>query len=288
MLKTAEHIISQIDKLPVFPSAAIQVVHLCSDKEISIQQLVKIISLDQSLTSQILRVANSSYFNYPREIHSLDRAVVILGTNLLRDISISFSIFTLYKQFRKIPKAIIAELWRHALLTGFTMKVLADSYSPKQKDLLYIGGLLHDIGKIIYLQVFNEEYLLVLEKSREDDRRLEDLESRYFGVSHSQIGAQLLNKWRLPSSIESMVQFHHAPALYRQPSQEAVWVRLLYLGNLLTHLVEHNENQLVDLIHFDPLFQKYFNFTDTEILQLINTIKSEYNEQREYIKIFEK
>ncbi|MEJ2635728.1 MAG: HDOD domain-containing protein [Calditrichia bacterium] len=286
MSPSVEEIVHQIEKIPTINTVAFEVVQLCADKEIPIPRLVKVISGDLSLTSQILRIANSSYFNYPRTIYSLDRAIIILGFNLLRDIAVSLAIYSMYQGFKANKAYDLKQLWKHSLYTGFTLKVLAEDYDPENKDILYIGGLLHDIGKLVLIRILNQDYYLLLEKSQQENKRLSELEKKFLGFDHSEVGARLLDYWRLPDEVVNMAKFHHYPRKYAGAENNSPFVRLIYLGNLLSHLLESNQKNFSDLIKLDPYFEKNYSLSDMEVLQLLESVEKELAEQQEYIKLF--
>lgn len=287
VVQSVDEIVQGIDKLPTISNVAFRVLQLSADKEIPIQKLVRVISGDQSLTAQILRVANSSYFNYPRTIYSLDRAIVILGFNLLRDIAVSLAVYSIYNGFRANNAFKLVDFWRHSLYTGLTLKTLAEEFDVQHKDMLYVGGLLHDLGKLVLVKEMNEDYYFLLETGRQEMRRLIDIENKFLGFDHAAVGARILEKWKLPQSICAMVEYHHSPDKYSASERMAPWVRLVYLGNLLAHLLEINEYNLANLIQLDPYFEKHFAYSDPEIRQMAETVEKEIREQQEYIKLFE-
>ncbi len=283
---SVDDIIQQIDKLPTINAFAFQVIHLCADKEIPVPRLVKVISADQSLTSQILKVANSSYFNYPRTIYSLDRAIVILGFNLLRDIAVSLAIYSVYKGFKANNYFDLRDLWKHSLISGFALKCLADYYDPENKDILYIGGLLHDIGKLTMIKTMNDDYSMLYEKGQQEGKRIVELEKKYFGFDHAEVGAKLLEAWAFPESIVSMVAAHHQPQVGLPTDKYGPWNRLVYLGNLMAHLIKNRQKDLGSLLNLDPEFSKYFSFSNLEIAELIQNIEEELTDQEGYLMLF--
>ncbi len=282
-----DELLNRVDKIPTVNTVALKVIHYCSDGDVPLSKLVKVISGDQSLTSQILRVANSSYFNYPRKIYSLDRAIVIMGLNLLRDISLSISIFSLYKELRVNKVFDMKQFWRHSLNAGYALKVLANNYDPDNKELLYVGGLLHDIGKLILIRVLDEDYYLLLEKSETEDKELSEIEDKFLGFNHSNVGAKLLEKWNLPAGIIQMVENHHKPDNYTNQDKVTSWVRLAYLGNLLALLLDKESQDFGTLLEIAPDFEKYFSLSDLEINQYIKELKEEIAENEEFIKLMD-
>ena len=284
---TIDDILDRIDKLPTLNSVAFEVINLCSEDEISLSRLVRIISNDQSLASQVLKVANSSYFNYPRKIYSLERAVVIMGLNLLRDIALSIAIFSLYKGLKVNRNFDMIAFWGHTLKTGYAARVLSDQFDPSHKDILYIGGLLHDIGKLVLLKILGDDYVFVLEKSKQEERPLIDVERQLLGFTHAQIGGELLDMWKLPEAVARMVQLHHLDIQNLNGEGDSPWGRIIYLANIFAHLMETDQRNVEGVIKIDPNFSKHFTFTDSEIAHMIELIEIEINENQDLISILQ-
>ncbi len=284
---TIDDILDRIDKLPTLNSVAFEVINLCSEDEISLSQLVRIISNDQSLASQVLKVANSSYFNYPRKIYSLERAVVVMGLNLLRDIALSIAIFSLYKGLKVNRSFDMVGFWGHTLKTGYAARVLADQFDPFHKDVLYIGGLLHDIGKLVLLKVLQEDYILVLEKSKQEEKPLVEVEKHLLGFTHADMGGKLLDIWKLPESVVGMVQLHHLDGHSLNGEGKTPWGRIIYLANIFAHLLEFEERNMEKVNEIDPSFTKHFSFTDGEIAHMVELIEIEIKENQDLISILQ-
>lgn len=287
MLNSVNEVISRVEKLPTINTVAFEVIHLCSDREIPIPRLVKVISGDQSLTSQILKVANSGYFNFPKTIYSLDRAIVILGFNLLRDIAVSLAIYSVYNGFKGGGAFDVSSLWQHALKTGLILKTLADEYDESNKDLLYISGLLHDIGKLVLVETLAEDYNFIVEKSRQEDEPLPLIEKKFLGFDHSQVGAALLGKWNLPEEVNVCVRHHHDPSEQSELMEHSPLVRLVYLGNILSNLIDTENLTLEAIQEKEPEFNYHFSFKNEDFQNLLNIIRTELDGNQEYLRLFE-
>jgi len=134
-------------KIPVCSTMALEILRYCQNTEMDRPGFLKLISSDPMITVQILKIANTSLFNYPQKISSLERALVILGFDLLRDIAISLSVMSIFKDHNYQEYS--HEICHHSVLTALSLKVLAQNYDSDNKEILYLGGLLHDIGKIL-------------------------------------------------------------------------------------------------------------------------------------------
>ncbi|GAB4368414.1 MAG: HDOD domain-containing protein [Calditrichia bacterium] len=288
MLDSIEDVISRVEKLPTINTVAFEVLHLCSDKEIPIPRLVKVISGDHSLTAQILKVANSGYFNYPRTIYSLDRAIVILGFNLLRDIAVSLAVFSVYNGFKTNGFINLSQLWQHTLRTGLILKILAEEYDQENKDILYITGLLHDIGKLVLVNALKEDYAFILEKCHQERKPLFSVEKKFLGFEHSEVGARLLEKWNLPPEVVTIVRYHHEPSRYPERDDIAPRIRWVYFGNILSNLIMQEENKTLEhIIENEPEFPIHFSYSSEDFTQILQLVESELQDHQDYLKLFE-
>lgn len=268
-----EKLVKQVERLPTLKPIATQIIKLCSDPQTPISRLSEIISTDQSIIAQILRIANSDYFNYPKEITSLEKAIVVLGFNLMRDIALSLSIYSLYQGFEDNSDFDSASLWEHAFLTGVVGKALAERYDPLQKDILYVGGLLHDIGKVVQVRLLQKDFILILSKSRREKTKLHVLERKILGFHHADVGGLLLQHWNLNEVLVNMVKYHHYPIEFDGIEAQSKMIRFGYLSNLLAHFVQNNLENIVDAYQFDPKFSHYFTFTPPEFSGLVRFTK---------------
>lgn len=280
-------LINSITMVPTMRPVALETIRLCSEKDLSIPFLLKVISSDQSLSAQILRLANMSYYNYPGMISSLDRAAVILGFEVLKEVVLSVSLRTLYRGMPENSSFHLDLFWKHSLLTAMTMKIIGEKFDSENKDVLYMGGLLHDFGKLILIQSLGEEYSLLIEKSEQENIPLHLLEGQYFGFNHADIIGDLLRKWNLPSGIEAMGKYHHFPSDYKNEDKIGSWVKYIQLGNIIAHSILESDKKSISFFTHESNIGDKNSISKKEVQQLYDAADKEFNEQEEYLKIFE-
>ena len=276
-----------IKSIPAHQAVAREVLNICSRPEVDISQFIRLISSDQILSAQILKIANSSLYNFPRMIPSLDRAMVVLGFNIVKEISLALSLNSIFQGFQSGNSANVNYLWKHSLQVALILKVIAEKYDSENKELLYFSGLLHDVGKVIILSSFDQEYSLLIEKSLQENTRLLDLEKKYLGVDHSDIGGRLLDEWEIPTSIVLLTRYHHRPEEYKSGEKIDFLIRLIYLGNLVAHLHERNLSRYSDLVTIEPSFKDYLSISEKEFGRLLQSVDKEMSGQHYFIKLFE-
>lgn len=272
-----KEIVMQVRQLPTLRCVAAKIVGLCSDPQTPVSKLIEVISCDQAIMVQILKAANSSYFNYAGEIISPEEAIPVLGFSLMRDIAFSVAIHSLYKDMEADSDFDLQGLWEHAFLTGVIGKALAEKYDPQKKELLFIAGSFHDIGKLLLCQFIGKDFDFIFLKSQQENLKLHALERKFLGFHHGDIGAFLLHSWNLPEGLASMIRYHHDPDEFEGDEEESKMIRFLYLSNLLAHFIQNNFKDFEEIRTIDTKFDQYFSFTDSEFNEIVNYAKSFVN-----------
>jgi len=189
------------------------------DMETSPRDLVKIIMLDPTLTAQVLKLVNSSFYGLAQRVSSLSQAVVLLGINTVRNIALSTALLsTVFLRDRRSPIPPDA-FWRHCLGTAVACKMLvracgADSETSEQ---YFVAGMLHDIGKILFIRCDPVRYEQALSESTTYGVRLCFAEQALFGCTHMQAGAVLAQTWKLHSTLTEAIEHHHNPRSATSP-----------------------------------------------------------------------
>ena len=206
-------VISRITSLPSLPSVHTKLIESLADPEISSRDLGEIIAQDVGMTAKVLQIANSAYFGLYRYIASPAEAAVYLGVDTIRALTMSAGVFSSF-QHTGLPSAFIGQLQRHSMTTGMVAQAIAiaEGLPKKMSDSSLVGGLLHDVGKLILAASWPKEYADVLAAAGKEGVCSFDMEHEVFGATHADIGAYLLWLWGLPDAICSAVAFHHKPA----------------------------------------------------------------------------
>ena len=276
-----QHIVAKVEHLPMPSSAALQVLQLCTDESSGAREVADAISGDQSLTAEVLRIANSSFFNYPREIANIQRAIVILGFNLVKDIAVSFAFRNFYRALSRGLVINLKHTWEHALLTGAIARALAKPFALNFPDTLFVGGLLHDIGKLVLATTLKNDYGLLLKQVNGEEHHLFMVEQETWGFHHGDAGGILIERWHLPEILVKMVSYHHNPADFSGKAEEFRSVQAVYLSNLLAHCYHRSNITLEEMSALDKNFQQYFPFTEAEFHSLAKTVDAALRSDRQ-------
>ena len=205
-------LLKQIDSFPAMPMTVHKVMAVTGNPESSAQDLMNAILSDQSMCAAILKIANSAFFGLPGEVKTVEKAVVVLGFDEIRNIVIGKAVFSSFQTLTKYNKTKIRLFWEHSFTCGLAAKLLAEDlgYSPSE---FFIAGLIHDIGKLAMLMTFPHDYSPLLELSEPTQSRSVIRENELFSIGHDDIGRRLLQRWLFPESLVMAVGFHHNPLL---------------------------------------------------------------------------
>ncbi len=203
----------ETQEFATLPPVAAKVLQLLEDDNIDVRDIAQIIETDASLTLKLLRVANSPLYATRTEITSIQQAIITLGLNRLTNIVLGVSIFSRFlMNSQKQAAEIMQKFWWHASCTGIVAKALSTKIKKYFKESEFIGGLLHDIGKLAMVQFDPNKYLQVIDLI--ERKQMFDIEAEYevFGVNHLEVGEHIAKLWKLPEELTLIIGHHNYPA----------------------------------------------------------------------------
>ncbi len=205
----AEKAVGEISHIATLPEITLRIIDLVEDPSATAQDLHKLISNDPALCSRILKVVNSAFYGLPGQIGSINRAIVLLGLNAVKNIAIATSLAKLFRGGELCPKFGARDLWVHSTAVATTAKLIADHAHPSIGDEAFLAGLLHDIGLMVQMQVDRHRLVEVFERSAAEP--FIDAEDAVFGANHQDFGRALCQRWKFPRSFANVAGFHHRP-----------------------------------------------------------------------------
>lgn len=254
----AELILAQIDSLPTLPAVATRLLELTSDDRSGAREVIQLIESDQSLSARILALARRA--NVATSVTTVERAVVILGFEAVRNLILSVQIFETFSHRKERQGARFnrVEFWKHSLAVACAARLLgqetaavgrvARSGSPRPEEV-FICGLLHDIGKVVLDACFPKSYDRVVAKVEERAGCIADVEREVFGLDHALVGSRLAMHWKLPAMIAETIWLHHnSPTATPSRLAHPEHVRLVQVADrLVRHMrIGYSGNQFLD------------------------------------------
>jgi len=207
-----EVLLSRLRGLPALPAVASQVMRLADDPKSSARDFERVLSQDAALAGKILRTANSAYYWGSRgQISSISRAIMVLGLNTVRSITISLSFQGMFAA-RPGSGFDRHRFWRHSLAVALGAKILARIRKHPKSEEAFTAGLMHDIGKVVADMFLTAEFAEAIRKAHIAHKPLDMVEQATMGLNHMEIGRIAAEKWQLPDLIRNAIAFHHTPS----------------------------------------------------------------------------
>lgn len=232
-----DNAIRGISHIATLPEITIRIIELVEDPTSTAQDLHNIISNDPALCSRILKVVNSAFYGLPRQIGSINRAIVLLGLNAVKNIAIAASLTKLFRGGDLCPTFSARELWIHSIATAACCKLICDELKLGLPDEAFLAGLIHDIGIMVEMQSMRSELIEVFDRlTYEDDgtpsQNLLDLELELCGADHTAFGAALCEVWKFPKSFTYVTGSHHSPM--ELPQGNRTLATVVYIADRVT------------------------------------------------------
>lgn len=277
----ADRIKSKVRDIPSLPEIVTKVMELVQDPMSSASNLSRIISHDPGLTSRVLRLVNSAYYGFPRQISSIQHAITILGFTTMRGLVLSSSIFKIFSPKNDSSKLLdYKKFWKHSLVAAIASKKINNYLQFNEADDIFSAAILHDIGKIILDQYDHENYILALKEAPVPvfHETVIAAEEKYCEISHQNIGFMIAESWNLPDSISDIIKHHHNP---NNSFENRKLTSIVYLGNIFSHLVL--DLNIIDIKLFDSQVLDYLGLAEDDLY----SINAEIVEEVENIGDFE-
>lgn len=208
---SAAEVAAAVADLPAMPASVSSVVAACDDQDVTVGQLSQVILRDQSLTANILRLANSAFYGHARGVTTITEAVVLLGFSAIRSLAISSHASRLLSGPLPGYGMREGELWRHSLAVAFTARRLAVEVHLAPVEEAFVAGLLHDVGKTILSGHMEHAFDRVVAVAQGRRAPLHEVEAELLGFDHAELGAHLAVAWGFPAELEEAIRLHHRP-----------------------------------------------------------------------------
>lgn len=202
--------LTQSGHLPQLPQVMVRLIRACSDDQADMDELTAIISTDPGISSKLMQIIGSPYMNLPGEINSIKAAVLYLGVGTIKNIAVSTSAMHFFNLTRSVPEFNINQFWFHAYSCGVLARKIAMENNIPDSDEYFLAGLLHDIGRLVLLDNFSDQYKKILGSSSTESQILE-MESQLFDATTPEISEWVFRKWQLNPLLADAILYVNEP-----------------------------------------------------------------------------
>ena len=203
--------VADISHIATLPEVTMKIIQLVEDPDSTAQDLNKVITNDPALGARILKVVNSAFYGLPGQIGSINRAIVLLGLNAVKNIAIAASLSKLFRGGKISESFDARDLWTHCIATATTTRMLASKAGLGLPDEAFLAGLIHDIGLMVQMQAMRAKFVETIQYFDEKGCTFREAEMAVIGATHEQFGMELCRTWKFPVSFQYVTGFHHRP-----------------------------------------------------------------------------
>ncbi|MBS0395301.1 MAG: HDOD domain-containing protein [Proteobacteria bacterium] len=261
-----DHIVADVATLVSLPEVVIRINQLVDDPRSSAEDIGRAVAQDPALTARLLALANSAMFGMQRKVDTVGRAIAVLGTRQVRDLTLGLSAA---RAFNGIPNDLVSmgSFWHHSVLCAVAARALAGSCVRGRPESSFVAGLLHDVGQLVLFNKLPAEerraLLMTIDAPNEPDLHL--CEQQILGFDHARVGGALARRWRLPASLVEAIEFHHAPA---RASEFPLDVAIVHLANSTAVLAEVESDEFEDAPPIEPVAYEITGLKPSRVLEV--------------------
>jgi len=271
-----EDALDRIRNLPTLPAVLGKILSTAADPDASAIDLGRHIAADLSLSATLLKLVNSSYYGFYRQIKSVTQAIVVLGFLEVRNLTLTA---TAFNAFEPIPSKYDREqLWRHSLATAIAADRIA-RLTGRDQNGCFEAALLHDLGKVALDWLFPVEFRNAAVEAERKKIAIGEAEQAVFGMTHATVGGHLAEHWNLPESVVDAIRFHHQPDAARA---DVELTRMVAAANSLTYRAGLGESSNGCVPPLDEWLMSALGLTEANCEDIV----AELNENRAKIEDF--
>mgnify|MGYP001496396322 CR=1 FL=1 len=265
---TLNHIVSKVNDMPVLPGRVKKIIELTEDPDSTIEDLEREILMDQSLTSRILKLANSAYYGYPRKINTVSQATILLGFKTIKSMALASTVNRMMAQELKGYALEKNGLWTQSQTCAIISRYIAKEIRFSDPETAYIGGLLRDIGKTILIYYVEKEYKTIINKVEHNNLSFLEAEEETLGFNHAQVGEKIAEKWNFPKDLVETIGFHHTP---EKSTINPTLVSIVHIADAITMMMGISIGADGLTYNFSPFaLQTLDNLTPNDLEQIIS------------------
>jgi len=196
--------------LPMLKNMMVEVFRVIANPDSSLSQLYEVVKYDAAVSSKIISIANSPYYNRGTQVTSLERAMVMVGFKEIKRIIMCLVFMKQIMSPWKLTQDDMASMWEHSLIVAHAAKILGSSIGPEESEKAFAISIVHDIGKVI-LYTYDERYRGIAKQASQGAGDICELERVEYGIDHQEIGHHMSMKLGFPEEFSQAILTHHSP-----------------------------------------------------------------------------
>ncbi|HEW91897.1 MAG TPA: HDOD domain-containing protein [Thermotogaceae bacterium] len=273
--------IESLDDLPTLNFIHQKVINVANNPASSAADLAKVISLDPSLSSRVLKLSNSAYYGFPRKVTSISQAVTILGFKTVKNLAIGIMVYDNLFKNRDIDID-MKKLWEHSINVAIFSEVIGEELNYPNKEELFICGLLHDIGKAIWALINPNILKYVLKVCEKTGLSFYEVEIHLDIPSHQTTGEIICRKWNFPEIITLSVGNHHTPSSVEDVYSDVV--DIVHVADLFSNAVFNDLNWYPSKLINEDAWNS-LKLKPSMVIKTVQEVKKRFESAKDFLNI---
>lgn len=230
-------VIKSVRDLPSLSAVVSELLSSFDQTDASVGMLADKVSRDQALTAKTLRIANSSFYGLQHKVTTVQQAIIVLGLDCIRSLVTAAAVTdnfsaSMHASFQ------LKSFWRHSVSTALCAKSIAKELKLNQ-DSAFIAGLLHDVGRLVLVTGFPQQYAQAIIYRDTHDCHMLEAERKVLGVDHMVAGLALAEHWKFPIVMQKAIGSHHAPKIQDQGDVPGI----VHVADVIAHALDLSDHE---------------------------------------------
>lgn len=280
--KVKDIIIDKVTSLPTLPGVIHKVLSLVQNEATSARALGNLIAYDQAISSRLLKVANSAYYGFMREIATVQHAIVILGFKEVKSLTLGITVFDAINKTNNESSLTREDFWMHSIGCALAGQIICQKTKEADAETTFTAALLHDIGKLVLDSFFTQEYGKVLEKVYTNGISIVEAEEEVMGFNHADTGGLLCNRWKFPSMLVSPISFHHQ--LEKVDQKHMQITSIVHLADILCKQAQIGNGGDNKIPPLHSLAKKHLKLEKGDLDKIVEELKLEEEKAKSFLR----
>lgn len=199
----------RLERLPPMPQTVSEVMQMSRSEDFAVGDLAQVVCKDPTLAARVLKLCNSGFYGLGKEVTSIQRAVVLLGFEMTKNLVLSSFVHSVIQGDFEAYAQTSDGLWEHSFGSATACLALAEQTAPDLTDVAYTAGLLHDIGKVVLATLLAPRFQEVVEAVKTRRIPFPQAEREVLGTNHAEVGALVAERWNLAPVLRDVIRSHH-------------------------------------------------------------------------------
>jgi two-component system cell cycle response regulator len=256
--------VKNIKHLPTLPGIALEVMRLSLSPDVSIPKMANLILQDVGLSTRVLKTVNSPYYPLSRSVANISDALVLLGLQTVKNITLSLTVMDSFKSHLDLQ--VYNLLQTRSLKTAVAAQAIAEDSGLIPSENAFLVGLLEELGILLLAYLAPLEFAACLDEAEKRGLDITTIVRESLQVDYSELGLKLAEHWSLAGPIQDVIHYHRDPQEARRdniPEENHRYVIVGYLGHLAAEIYTGQQKSL-RIEQFKEGYRRYLNKADSD------------------------